>query len=64
MSSVMKEQGASVEFWSDPRMLMWKHVGHVQVVLVIKLIVIRHFQLERWIKATVFSLATSVERNK
>ncbi len=44
--------------------LMWKHVGHVQVVLVIKLIVIRHFQLEQWIKATVFSLATSVERNK
>jgi hypothetical protein len=60
----MKEQGASVEFGVIRACLMWKHVGHVQVVLVIKLIVIRHFQLERWIKATVFSLATLVERNK
>ena len=60
----MKEQGASVEFWSDPRMPYVETRRACASRACIKPIVIRHFQLEQWIKATVFSLATSVERNK
>ena len=60
----MKEQGASVEFWSDPRMPYVETRRACASRACYKAHSHPKFSIGAVDQATVFSLATSVERNK